>query len=115
MLARNSQFPDNFYSILAGFIEPSESAEDCIKREVFEEVALQVGNIKYFGSQPWPFPSQLMLGYTCEYKGGKIKVDGKEIIDAQWFDIENLPLIPPKTTLSGQLIANFVEGHLKHE
>ena len=75
LLARNNLFPKGLYSVLAGFVEVSESAEETVHREVLEEVNIKVKNIKYFGSQPWPFPSQLMLGFTCEYDSGIIKVD----------------------------------------
>jgi NAD+ diphosphatase len=92
------------YSALAGFIEVSETAEETVEREIYEEVSLKVKNIKYFGSQSWPFPSQLMLAYTCEYDSGTIEVDGQEIVEAQWFDLDNLPNIPPNSTLSGRLI-----------
>ena len=104
LLARNSLFPMGLYSALAGFIEVSETAEETVEREVYEEVSLKVKNIKYFGSQSWPFPSQLMLAYTCEYHSGVIEVDGQEIVEAQWFDLDNLPNTPPNSTLSGRLI-----------
>ena len=111
LLARNKFFPENWYSTLAGFIEAGETAEDALKREVMEEVNIVVKNIKYFGSQPWPFPSQLMLGFTCEYDSGIIKVDEKEIAEAAWYKASELPYVPPQTSLSGQLISSFVEGH----
>jgi NAD+ diphosphatase len=93
---------------LAGFIELSETAEETVEREVYEEVSLKVKNIKYFGSQSWPFPSQLMLAYICDYESGDIKVDGNEIVDAKWFDIDNLPNTPPSSTLSGRLINSYI-------
>ena len=108
LLARNALFPEGLYSALAGFIEVSETAEETVIREVFEEVSLKVNNINYFASQAWPFPSQLMLAYTCDYESGDIKVDGSEIIDAKWFDIDNLPNIPPNSTLSGRLINSCI-------
>ena len=111
LLARNALFPEGLYSALAGFIEVSETAEETLKREVFEEVSLKVKNIKYYGSQSWPFPSQLMIAYTCEYESGDIKVDGEEIVDAQWFSMDNLPNIPPLSTLSGRLINSYIEDH----
>ena len=113
LLARNAMFPDGLYSVLAGFIETSETAEQTLQREVEEEVGLKVKNIKYFGSQSWPFPSQLMIGYECEYDSGEINVDGIEIVDAKWFSINDLPRIPPNSTLSGRLINSYIEGHLK--
>ena len=113
LLARNALFPEGLFSALAGFIEVSETAEECVQREVFEEVSLKVKNVKYFGSQSWPFPSQLMLAYICEYESGEINVDGKEIVEADWYDMDNLPNTPPNSTLSGTLINSYVSDHLK--
>lgn len=109
LLARGSQYAEGFYSALAGFIESGESAEQALKREVYEEVGLAVKNIRYRGSQPWPFPSQLMLGYHAEYAGGDIRVDGKEIIEAKWWHRDALPEHPGPFSLSGQLIQHFVD------
>lgn len=107
LLARNAKFPTGLYSTLAGFIEPGESAEHALSREVSEEVGLRVRKCRYFGSQPWPFPHQLMLGYFAEYEGGAIKVDGVEITDAQWWHYKNLPRTPPESSISGQLIRAY--------
>jgi len=82
LLARNKKRKTGFYSVLAGFVEPGETLEDCVKREVKEETAIDVKNIKYFGSQPWPFPNTLMIAFTADYAGGEIKEDGQEIVDA---------------------------------
>ena len=111
LLARNNLFPEGLFSILAGFVEVSESAEETVKREVLEEVNLKVKNIKYHGSQPWPFPSQLMLGFSCEYESGEIILDKNEIAEANWYRFDNLPYVPPTTSLSGILIKSFVEDH----
>ena len=111
LLARNNLFPEGLYSVLAGFVEVSESAEETVKREVLEEVNIKVKNLKYYGSQPWPFPSQLMLGFSCEYDSGEIKVDETEIVEANWYKYNNLPYVPPTTSLSGLLINSFVEDH----
>ena len=111
LLARNTLFPEGLYSVLAGFVEVSESAEETVKREVLEEVNIKVKNIQYFGSQPWPFPSQLMLGFTCEYESGEIKVDMNEIAEANWYQAKNLPYVPPESSLSGKLISSFVSDH----
>ncbi len=100
-----------FYSTLAGFIEPGESAEQAVEREVYEEVGLSIGNIRYFGSQPWPFPGQLMLGFYADYLSGEIRLDEQELSDAGWFDAHNLPPIPPATSISGQLIRQFFQSH----
>jgi len=100
----------NFYSTLAGFIEPGESAEEAVAREVREEVGIEVDNIRYFQSQPWPFPSQLMLGFYADYAGGEFKLDLEEIEDAGWFTRDNMPPTPPAASISGQLIQGFLAG-----
>lgn len=104
LLARSHHFTPGVYSVLAGFIEPGETAEAAVTREVREEVGLEIKNIVYFGSQPWPFPSNLMLGFTAEYASGSIKMDPKEIEDAQWFALNELPTLPQKISLARQLI-----------
>lgn len=110
LLARNANFPQPMYSTLAGFIEAGENAEECLIREVREEVGVEVGNLRYFQSQSWPFPNQLMLGYFAEYAGGEIVCDPTEIADAQWFHVSNLPMIPPVASISGQLIQHYIEN-----
>ncbi len=100
-----------FYSTLAGFIEAGESAEQAVVREVYEEVGLSVGNLRYFGSQPWPFPGQLMLGFYADYLDGDIRLDEQELSDAGWFSANQLPPIPPATSISGQLIRQFFHSH----
>jgi NAD+ diphosphatase len=110
LLARNVNFPRPMYSTLAGFIEAGESAEETLVREVREEVGVEVGKLRYFGSQSWPFPSQLMLGYFAEYAGGDIVCEEKEIADAQWFHYRELPPIPPPTSISGQLIQSYLQS-----
>lgn len=112
LLARSSRHPSGLYSTLAGFIEPGESAEQALRREILEEVNLGVKNIQYFGSQPWPFPGQLMLGFTAEHDTGEIRVDGQEIVEARWYSAHNLPLVPPESTLSGRLIRHFIRQTL---
>ncbi len=109
LLGRNRRFKGGFYSVLAGFAEPGESLEECVAREVNEEVGIAVKNIRYFGSQPWPFPNSLMVGFIADYAGGRINVDKSEIIEAAWFSAQNLPPIPPKISIARQLIDWFVE------
>ena len=109
LLARNNLFPEGLFSVLAGFVEASESAEETVMREVMEEVGIKVKNIHYIGSQPWPFPSQLMLGFKCEYESGDLVIDEDEIAEANWYNIDNLPLIPPRSSLSGQIIRSYIE------
>ena len=108
LLARAPHFVNQMYSALAGFVEAGESIEDCIRREVAEEVAVQVGNLRYYGSQSWPFPNSLMIAFTAEWTGGEIVPQPGEIADAQWFDIDALPNIPPRFSISGHLIRDTV-------
>ena len=108
LLARGSSFQTAFYSVLAGFVEPGETFEECVQREVKEEVGLSVKNIKYFGSQPWPFPDSLMVGFTAEYDSGVINIDKREILDAGWFTADQLPMIPGKGSIARQLIDWFI-------
>jgi NAD+ diphosphatase len=113
LLARANRFPAAFYSVLAGFVEPGETLEEAVAREVKEEVGLELTNIRYFGSQPWPFPDSLMIGFTAQYAGGEICVDETEIVDAGWFEADELPLLPGKISIARQLIDWFVEKHQK--
>lgn len=110
LLAKGSRFPLGFYSVLAGFVEPGETFEECVQREVREEVGIEVKNIKYFGSQPWPFPDSLMVGFTAEHASGDINIDKKEILDAGWFAVEKLPLIPGIGSIARRLIDWFVQA-----
>ena len=111
LLARNHRFPNGRYSVIAGFVEPGESLEDCVRREVHEEVGVFVDNIRYFGSQPWPFPNSLMVGFTARYTGGDILLEELEIAEARWFTADNLPQVPPKISIARQLIDAFVAQH----
>ena len=111
LLAHSGRFRGKFYSVLAGFVEPGETFEDCVAREIMEEVGIKVKNIRYFGSQPWPFPHSLMVGFTAEYASGMITVDDVEIKDAKWFTTNDLPLIPGKISIARRLIDWFVETH----
>lgn len=108
LLARSPHFAENIYSTLAGFVEPGESAEEAVHREVLEEVGLRIKNLKYRGSQPWPFPNSLMLGYTAEYAAGEIIIDGVEISDAGWFAVDKLPQLPTKISIAHDLINLFI-------
>jgi NAD+ diphosphatase len=111
LLARNKRFRGPFYSVLAGFVEPGESLEQCVRREVCEEVGLTVTNIRYFGSQPWPFPNSLMVGFIADYAGGEIVVDDTELMEADWFSAHTLPEVPPKVSIARQLIDWFTRTH----
>ncbi len=109
LLARSSRFPKiNLYSVLAGYVEPGETLFECTEREVKEETGIDIKNINYFDSQPWPFSSSLMIGFTAEYAGGEIKVDGQEIVDAGWYTVDNLPGVPRWGSIAGELINWFV-------
>jgi len=111
LLAHNRNFPSKRYSVIAGFVEPGETLEEAVQREIMEETGILVKNIRYFGSQPWPFPNSLMLGFTAEYAGGEIKVDNVEITHADWFDSRNLPDIPARLSISRKLIDWFAENY----
>lgn len=104
LLAHNKNFRPNWYSVIAGFVEPGETFEDCVRREVFEEVGIRVKNIQYFDSQPWPFPDSLMIGFTAEHASGEIQVDGEEIEAADWYSFDALPPCPTTTSIAGRLI-----------
>jgi NAD+ diphosphatase len=104
LLARKSSFAPGRYSALAGFVEPGETLEATVVRETFEEVGVQVKDIRYFGSQPWPFPHSLMVAFTGEYAGGDVRPDGVEIEEARWFRYNELPQLPPSISISRKLI-----------
>lgn len=109
LLARGINFPNKkMFSVLAGFVAPSETLEDCVKREVFEETRIRVNRVRYVKSQPWPFPDSLMIGFTARYASGDIQIAEDEIVEAAWFEADALPLIPDSYTLAGQLIREFV-------
>jgi len=109
LLARGARFPAPFYSTLAGFVEIGESLEETIAREIREEVGVAVKEPRYFGSQPWPFPHSLMVGFTAQWAAGDIRPDPREILDAQWFRAAALPLVPPPLSIARRLIDAWVE------
>lgn len=96
------------YTVLAGFTEPGETLENCVRREVYEESGIKVKNIQYITSQPWPFPHSLMMGYTAEYESGDINIDPRELCSAAWYEIDNLPVLPNPGTLARKLIDQLV-------
>ena len=110
LLARNKAFAGGFFSVLAGFVEPGESLEEAVVREVREEVGLDVTHIRYFGSQPWPFPHSLMIGFTAEYAAGEIQLQADEIAEAAWYSRRGeLPRLPGKLSIARRLIDWFLD------
>lgn len=108
LLARSPKFPPGLFSTLAGFIEPGETLEMALSREVYEEVGVKIHRVQYIASQPWPFPNSLMVGFHAQYHSGDIKVDGQEIVEAAWWSVDELPMIPPPGTISRRLIDAYV-------
>lgn len=113
LLAHNNSFKGNMYSLIAGFVEAGETLEEAVRREIMEEVGLKVKNIEYFGSQPWPFPNSLMIGFTAEYESGEIKEDGVEIAAADWFTADALPSIPGEISIARRIIDWYIEKFRK--
>jgi NAD+ diphosphatase len=111
LLARAKRFPAELYSVIAGFVEPGETLEECVKREIMEETGIHVKNVRYFGSQPWPFPDSLMIAFTADYEGGEIMIDKNEIMDAGWFAADALPRIPESLSIARRLIDQFIKNN----
>jgi NAD+ diphosphatase len=109
LLARGPHFPPGMYSALAGFVEPGESLEQCLAREVAEEVGVQISNIRYFASQSWPFPHSQMIAFICDWKSGEIRPQAGEIEEANWFEVLQLPKLPSKISIARRLIDAVVE------
>ncbi len=108
LLAHNARYDRPFFSVLAGFVEPGETLEQCVAREIWEEVGIEVCNIRYFGSQPWPFPNSLMIAFQAEYVSGELVFNDHEIDEAHWFDSAELPPIPSSVSIARALIDDFV-------
>ena len=104
LLARSPHFPPGMYSALAGFVEPGESLEQCVAREVGEEVGVQISNSRYFASQSWPFPHSLMIAFVCDWESGELRPQPEEIEAASWFDVLQLPKLPSKISIARRLI-----------
>lgn len=112
LLAHNSNFRPGLHSLIAGFVDPGETLEQCVAREALEEVGIQVGRLRYVSSQPWPHPASLMLGFAAEYAGGDLHADGKEIEGADWYSRDALPQIPGPGTVARALIDAWLDGTL---
>ena len=108
LLAQRPQATSDYFTVLAGFVEPGESAEHAVRREVWEEAQLEITNLRYFESQPWPFPGQLLFGFLADYQSGELVPDERELLNAGWFDYRNLPDHPRMNTIAGRLIAQTV-------
>ena len=104
LLARGHQFAPGRFGIVAGFVEPGESLEEAVQREIHEEVGLDVADITYFGSQPWPFPHGIMIGFRARHASGEISLDDGELAEANWYRTENLPTVPQKLSIARRLI-----------
>jgi len=111
LLGRSPRFPSGMFSVLAGFVEPGETLEQAVAREVLEEANIEITDIRYFGSQPWPFPHSLMVGFTARYLAGTIKVDNRELEDAGWFSPQDMPRLPSSISISRRLIDDFLDRH----
>jgi NAD+ diphosphatase len=108
LLARGRNFRSNFFGLIAGFVETGETLEQAVEREVMEETGLSIKNIRYFDSQPWPFPNGLMVGFTADYAGGEIHVQREELKKAGWFNKTNLPNLPEKLSIARRLIDDWI-------
>ena len=114
LLARSPHFLAGMYSALAGFSEPGETLEETVHREVYEEVGIRITNLRYFSSQPWPFPHSLMIAFHADYKSGEIDIDPKEIEDARWFNINELPERLPSTISIARKLIDATLGKLRN-
>jgi NAD+ diphosphatase len=107
LLVRNHRFPPGRFSVIAGFVDPGESLEDCCRREVREEAGIEIDDIRYFASQAWPFPNSLMVGFTAAYAAGELRLEDAEIAEAGWFGAAELPKVPPQVSIARALIDDF--------
>lgn len=111
LLARNARNPRPVYGLIAGFVEVGETLEEAVRRETLEEVGIEVKNLQYLASQPWPFPSNLMLAFRAEYAGGELQLQEEEIADAAFFKFDQLPEIPFAGSIAHAMIMHVTQGH----
>lgn len=110
LLVRAHNFRGDYYGLVAGFVETGETLEDCVRREVWEETHLRIKDIRYFASQPWPYPAGLMVGFTAEYESGELQLQRSELAGGGWFRRDNLPAIPGPVSLARQLIDDWMKN-----
>ncbi len=110
LLCHGTRFPSRMYSCLAGFVDPGESLEEAVHREIREEAGIEIDDVTYVSSQPWPFPNSLMVGFTARYAGGDLTLDPSEIVDGGWFSREALPELPPYPSIARHLIDGWIDG-----
>ena len=115
LMARSPHFPPGMMSVIAGFVEPGETLEEAVAREVFEETGVRVRDVRYFGSQSWPFPNSLMIGFTAEYEAGELRPNPSEIEAAGWFRPQGLPKLPSPMSISRRLIDDFLSRAARTE
>jgi NAD+ diphosphatase len=110
LMTRQASFPKRWYALVAGFLEPGETLEQCAAREVREETGVAIDDVRYFGSQPWPFPHQVMVGFMARWAGGEIVVDHSELEEARWFDRAAMPMLPPAISIARHMIDAWLAG-----
>lgn len=108
LLVRAKNFRKDYYGLVAGFVETGETLEEAVHREVLEETGLKIHNLRYFDSQPWPYPCGLMVGYTADYLSGDIHIQQEELKNAGWFNHDNMPSIPEKMSIARKLIDTYL-------
>jgi NAD+ diphosphatase len=111
LLAQGRRFGEPIYSILAGFVEPGESLEETVVREIREEAGIEVGEVRYWGSQSWPFPHSLMVGFTAAWASGELRINDEELVDAGWFTRDALPQLPMTFSIARALIDSWIVTH----
>ena len=109
LLQRNSHYKLRNWTLVAGFVDAGENFEEAVRREVREEASIEVGNLRYFGSQAWPFPSNIMVAFRAEYVSGDLNPDGEEVVESGWFDKDHLPEIPLKGSIARAMIDAWLQ------